>query len=76
MCGSSVPRRKKFVPYHDYLGSVLEIPFNVQSGQLEEIYHKSDTQPFEAPNWTRKRRPGADLQPQRSHGGQRATVPV
>jgi hypothetical protein len=44
------PARADFVPYQDYLGSVLEI-LDVQSGRLEAIY--SSRQPFEAPNWTR-----------------------
>jgi TolB protein len=43
------PAPEGFVPYRDYIGSVLEI-LNVQSGKLERIY-KSE-QPFEAPNWT------------------------
>jgi Tol biopolymer transport system component len=42
--------RADFVPYRDFLGSVLEI-LDVQSGRLEKIY--SSAQPFEAPNWTR-----------------------
>jgi hypothetical protein len=37
-----------FVPYKDYLGSVLEI-LDVQSGKLEKVY--ASAQPFEAPNW-------------------------
>ncbi|HEX4122505.1 MAG TPA: biopolymer transporter TolR [Verrucomicrobiae bacterium] len=45
-----VPPKEGFVPYHDYIGSVLQI-LDVQSGKLEQIY-RSD-QPFEAPNWTR-----------------------
>ncbi|HEY3853872.1 MAG TPA: biopolymer transporter TolR [Verrucomicrobiae bacterium] len=44
------PAPDNFVPYHDYLGSSLQI-LDVQSGKLEEIYHSD--QPFEAPNWTR-----------------------
>jgi TolB protein len=43
------PAPENFVPYHDYIGSVLEI-LNVQSGKLEQIYKSQ--QPFEAPNWT------------------------
>jgi len=43
------PAPEGFVPYQDYIGSVMEI-LDVQSGKLEQIY-KSD-QPFEAPNWT------------------------
>jgi Tol biopolymer transport system component len=44
------PPKEGYVPYHDFLGSVLQI-LEVQSGKLEQIY-RSD-QPFEAPNWTR-----------------------
>jgi len=44
------PARDGFVPYRDYIGSVLEI-LDVQSGQLQAVY--SSRQPFEAPNWTR-----------------------
>jgi TolB protein len=44
------PAAAEFVPYRDYLGSVLEI-LNVETGKLEQIY--KSTQPFEAPNWTR-----------------------
>ena len=43
------PARPDFTPYHDYIGSVLEM-LDVQSGQLEKIYDSA--QPFEAPNWT------------------------
>jgi TolB protein len=43
------PTKKDFVPYRDYLGSVLEI-LDVHDGRLEQIY--SSAQPFEAPNWT------------------------
>jgi len=43
------PAKQGFVPYRDYIGSVLEI-LEVQSGRLEMIY--SSAQPFEAPNWT------------------------
>ncbi len=43
------PAPENFVPYRDYIGSVLEI-LDVRTGKLEQIY-KSD-QPFEAPNWT------------------------
>jgi hypothetical protein len=45
-----VPARTNFVPYRDYIGSVLEI-LDVPSGRLEAI-HRSRV-PFEAPNWTR-----------------------
>ena len=44
------PARENFVPYRDYIGSVLEI-LDVASGRLEVI--SSSPQPFEAPNWTR-----------------------
>ena len=43
------PAKSDFVPYHDFIGSVLEI-LDVQNGRLEKIY--SSAQPFEAPNWT------------------------
>ena len=43
------PAARDFVPYHDFIGSVLEI-LNVAGGRLEKIY--SARQPFEAPNWT------------------------
>lgn len=44
------PAPPDFKPYHDFLGSVLEI-LDVHSGRLEKIY--TSAQPFEAPNWTR-----------------------
>ncbi len=44
------PAAKDFIPYHDYIGSVLEL-LNVHDGKLQKIY--SSAQPFEAPNWTR-----------------------
>jgi Tol biopolymer transport system component len=44
------PAKPGFTPYHDYIGSVLEI-LDVQSGQLVKLY--TSAQPFEAPNWTR-----------------------
>jgi hypothetical protein len=44
------PAAENFVPYRDYIGSVLEI-LDVPSGRLEVI--SSSPQPFEAPNWTR-----------------------
>lgn len=44
------PAPQGFIPYRDYIGSVLEI-LNVQTGQLQEIYQSE--QPFEAPNWLR-----------------------
>jgi TolB protein len=43
------PAKPGFVPYRDYIGSVLEI-LDVHSGRLEMIH--SSAQPFEAPNWT------------------------
>jgi len=44
------PAKPNFVPYHDFIGSVLNI-LDVQGGQLETIH--ASAQPFEAPNWTR-----------------------
>ena len=44
------PAKDGFVPYRDYIGSVLEI-LDVQSGR-KQVIHRSE-QPFEAPNWTR-----------------------
>ncbi len=44
------PVKEGFVPYKDYIGSVLEI-LDVHSGKLEQIYQSA--QPFEAPNWTK-----------------------
>jgi hypothetical protein len=43
------PAREDFVPYQDYIGSVLEI-LEVESGRLESVH--SSRRPFEAPNWT------------------------
>jgi hypothetical protein len=43
------PAKEGFVPYRDYIGSVLEI-LEVASGRLETIYQPA--QPIEAPNWT------------------------
>ena len=43
------PAKETFVPYRDFIGSVLEI-LDIQSGH-REIIHRSE-QPFEAPNWT------------------------
>jgi WD40 repeat protein len=43
------PAKDGFVPYRDYIGSVLEI-LDVQSGRKQVIYRSE--QPFEAPNWT------------------------
>jgi TolB protein len=44
------PAKPDFVPYRDYIGSVLEL-LDVQTGRRQVIY-KSEN-PFEAPNWTR-----------------------
>jgi TolB protein len=44
------PARDTFVPYHDYIGSVLEI-LDVESGRRQMVL--ASAQPFEAPNWTR-----------------------
>jgi TolB protein len=44
------PAKDGFVPYRDYIGSVLEI-LDVESGRRQMIYRSE--QPFEAPNWTR-----------------------
>jgi len=44
------PAKDGFVPYRDYIGSVLEI-LDVESGRRQIIYRSE--QPFEAPNWTR-----------------------
>jgi TolB protein len=43
------PVKEGFVPYRDYIGSVLEV-LDVESGR-RRILHRSE-QPFEAPNWT------------------------
>jgi hypothetical protein len=43
------PAKDTFVPYRDFIGSVLEI-LDVQSGH-RQVIHRSE-QPFEAPNWT------------------------
>jgi TolB protein len=43
------PAKEGFVPYRDYIGSVLEL-LDVQSGR-RQVIHKADL-PFEAPNWT------------------------
>jgi TolB protein len=43
------PAKDGFVPYRDYIGSVLEI-LDVTSGRKQVIYRSE--QPFEAPNWT------------------------
>lgn len=44
------PARDTFVPYRDFIGSVLEI-LEVQSGHRQEIWRPD--YPIEAPNWTR-----------------------
>jgi tricorn protease-like protein len=44
------PAKEGFVPYRDYIGSLLEI-LEVHSGKLKVIH--SSPQPFEAPNWTK-----------------------
>ena len=44
------PVKDGFVPYKDYIGSVLEI-LEVHNGQLAKVYESA--QPFEAPNWMR-----------------------
>ena len=43
------PARDDFVPYRDFIGSVLEI-LDVATGHRQVVY-RSET-PFEAPNWT------------------------
>jgi len=43
------PAKDTFVPYRDFIGSVLEI-LDVETGH-RQIVHQS-AQPFEAPNWT------------------------
>jgi len=43
------PAKPDFVPYRDYIGSVLEL-LEVETGGRLEIYRSQ--QPFEAPNWT------------------------
>jgi TolB protein len=42
------PAKEGFVPYRDYIGSVLEL-LDVQSGR-RQVIHRSE-QPIEAPNW-------------------------
>jgi len=46
----TVPAKKDFVPYKDYIGSRLEI-LDVETG-LRKIIYRSEI-PFEAPNWTK-----------------------
>ncbi|HEY3757466.1 MAG TPA: biopolymer transporter TolR [Opitutaceae bacterium] len=43
------PARPDFKPYHDYIGSRLEV-LDVFSGRLLSLYQSDE--PFEAPNWT------------------------
>jgi WD40 repeat protein len=43
------PAKDGFVPYRDYIGSLLEV-LDVQTGH-RQVLHGS-AQPFEAPNWT------------------------
>ena len=43
------PAKDGFVPYRDYIGSVLEL-LDVQSGR-RQVIHRAEL-PFEAPNWT------------------------
>jgi WD40 repeat protein len=44
------PAPEGFVPYQDFIGSVLEI-LDVETGRTEQVYQSE--WPFEAPNWTR-----------------------
>lgn len=46
----TVPAKGDFVPYHDYIGSNIEI-LDVASGRRRLIYHSADS--LQAPNWTR-----------------------
>jgi len=46
----TVPARPDFVPYHDYIGSNIEI-LEVASGHRQLIYHSPES--LQAPNWTR-----------------------
>ncbi|HXJ55393.1 MAG TPA: biopolymer transporter TolR [Verrucomicrobiae bacterium] len=43
------PAKSDFVPYHDYIGSHLEI-LEISTGRRQLLH--SSAQPFEAPNWT------------------------
>jgi TolB protein len=43
------PAKADFVPYRDYIGSVLEL-LDVNTG-IRQVIHRSK-EPFEAPNWT------------------------
>jgi TolB protein len=44
------PAKDGFVPYRDYIGSLLEI-LDLETGHRQVV--QSSAQPFEAPNWTR-----------------------
>lgn len=44
------PAKDGFVPYRDYIGSLLEI-LELETGHRQVVL--SSAQPFEAPNWTR-----------------------
>jgi TolB protein len=43
------PAKPDFVPYRDYIGSVLEL-LDVETGVRQVVRHSKE--PFEAPNWT------------------------
>jgi Tol biopolymer transport system component len=43
------PAKDTFVPYRDFIGSVLEV-LDVETGHRHMLYRSE--QPFEAPNWT------------------------
>jgi hypothetical protein len=45
----TIPAKPDFVPYHDFIGSRLEI-LDTQTGRREVL--SVNSQPFEAPNWT------------------------
>ena len=62
------PAKEGFVPYRDYIGSVLEL-LDVETGRRQVVL--SSAQPFEAPNWT-PRRQRAHLQHERTLRGPRA----
>lgn len=46
----TVPAKDNFVPYHDYIGSNLEL-MDVATGHRKVIYRVTDS--LQAPNWTR-----------------------
>jgi len=46
----TVPAKDDFVPYHDYIGSNLEV-MDVATGRRKIVYTAPDS--FQAPNWTR-----------------------